>query len=71
MKLFISHGGFLSTLEAVYFGVPIIGIPVFGDQHTNIATAVENGYALHVPLTGLSEEKLSKALNEMLTNPKY
>ncbi|XP_044271529.1 UDP-glycosyltransferase UGT5-like [Tribolium madens] len=69
--MFISHGGLLSTIEAVYHGVPIVGIPVFGDQEANIAAAASKGYAVRVPLKELSEEKLSWALNEILNNPKY
>ncbi|XP_008197588.1 UDP-glycosyltransferase UGT5-like [Tribolium castaneum] len=68
---FITHGGLLSTLETVTRGVPIIGIPVFGDQKANIAAAVTDGYGVSVPLPELSEEKLSWALNEILNNPKY
>lgn len=32
VKLFISHGGYLGTTEATSEGVPILGIPMFGDQ---------------------------------------
>jgi len=32
VKLFISHGGKLGTTEAFYEGVPVLGIPVYGDQ---------------------------------------
>ncbi|EFA10102.2 UDP-glucuronosyltransferase 2C1-like Protein [Tribolium castaneum] len=71
IRLFISHGGFLSTVEAVYHGVPIIGIPVFGDQKYNIATAEHDGYAVAIQLDDLSEETLTRALNEVLTNQKY
>lgn len=45
VKLFISHGGFFSTIETIYFGVPVIGIPIVGDQQTNIANAETAGYA--------------------------
>ncbi|RZC38653.1 UDPGT, Glyco tran 28 C and/or NAD binding 10 domain containing protein, partial [Asbolus verrucosus] len=71
VRAFITHGGFLSTVETVYHGVPVIGIPVFGDQKYNIAAAVSNGYAVSIALNELTEEKLSWALNEILNNPKY
>lgn len=35
VKLFINHGGLLGTMEAVYFGKPVVGIPVFFDQRLN------------------------------------
>ncbi|KAF2905635.1 hypothetical protein ILUMI_00537 [Ignelater luminosus] len=71
IKLFITHGGLLSTTEAVYHGVPIIGIPVLGDQHKNAAIAQRGGYGISIPFKELTEEKLTKALNKVLNNPKY
>jgi UDP:flavonoid glycosyltransferase YjiC (YdhE family) len=53
----------------VYHGVPIVGIPVFGDQKNNIAAAMNNGFAVSMPLAEITEEKLSWALNEVLNNP--
>ncbi|KAF2905636.1 hypothetical protein ILUMI_00538 [Ignelater luminosus] len=71
IKLLITHGGLLSTTEAVYHGVPIIGIPIFADQEKNIALAEKSGYAILVPYKQLTEEGLSHALSEVINNPKY
>lgn len=70
IKLFITHGGLLSSTEAVYHGVPIIGIPVFGDQTLNMVKAVKNGYGLLVSYANLTESSISWALKEMLENDK-
>jgi len=32
VKLFITHGGLLGTTEAIIEGVPVLGLPIFGDQ---------------------------------------
>ncbi|KAJ0172131.1 hypothetical protein K1T71_012104 [Dendrolimus kikuchii] len=71
LLVFISHGGFLSTNEAVHFGVPIIGIPGFGDQFINVDRAVQQGFALRVDLAMDIDEKLKMAIEKMLTDPKY
>uniref|UniRef100_V5GU86 UDP-glucuronosyltransferase n=1 Tax=Anoplophora glabripennis TaxID=217634 RepID=V5GU86_ANOGL len=71
VKLFITHGGLLSTTETVYHGVPIIAIPIFGDQKMNAYNAKEAGYGLILPFTEMTEETLSSALAEILENPKY
>ncbi|KAI4462083.1 UDP-glucosyltransferase [Holotrichia oblita] len=71
LKLFITHGGLLSIIESLYRGVPVVGIPVFGDQRMNIANAVIRGQGVMIPYGKLSEEKLLNAVNEVLYNPKY
>jgi hypothetical protein len=71
VKAFISHGGLLSTMESMYHAVPMVGIPVFGDQKMNMANAEAKGYAVVVPYRNITEENLSEALKEILNNPKY
>ncbi|GBP42147.1 UDP-glucuronosyltransferase 2B37, partial [Eumeta japonica] len=67
-KLFITHGGKLSTTEAIYYGVPVIGIPIFGDQFLNMEQAVVKGYGLKVEYEENLAKPLEIALNEMLNN---
>ncbi|KAM3962074.1 UDP-glucosyltransferase 2-like [Aphomia sociella] len=69
--LFITHGGLLSTTETVHFGKPIIGIPVFGDQFTNIGRAVKRGFARKVTFSYNVVDDLKVAIKEVLGNPTY
>jgi UDP:flavonoid glycosyltransferase YjiC (YdhE family) len=68
--LFITHGGLLSITETIHFGKPIIGIPVFADQFTNIERAVKRGFGRKVPLTFTMAADLKVAINEILSNPR-
>ncbi|KAJ2942174.1 hypothetical protein O0L34_g15715 [Tuta absoluta] len=71
VKLFITHGGLLSSLEAVQFGVPLLAVPVFGDQPSNAARAARAGYARCVPYGDHIGPALKEELNEMLNNDSY
>lgn len=71
VKLFITHGGLLSTIEAIYHGVPVVGIPVFADQERNMANAELSGYGISVPYKELNAKVFSSALNKILNNPKH
>lgn len=71
IRLFITHGGLLSSIEAVFHGLPILGLPVFGDQHVNIARAVHKGYGRSIGLRDLIEKSFSAAINEMIQNDRY
>ncbi|XP_017784689.1 PREDICTED: UDP-glucuronosyltransferase 2B31 [Nicrophorus vespilloides] len=71
VKAFITHGGLFSTIEAVYFGVPIIGIPVFGDQKANMLSAQNKGFGIALDYGTINSIGLLSALREILYNPKY
>lgn len=70
IKAFITHGGFGGTTESVYHGVPLVGIPMFGDQNLNMEKAQATGFAITLDYVTLTEEKLTAALNEVMTLPK-
>lgn len=71
IKLFITHGGLLSGTESVYYGKPLLVIPIFGDQKLNAARTVSSGFGVKVDYNNLTEESLTWAINEMLSNPQY
>lgn len=69
--LFITHGGLLSLSEATYFGVPLVGIPVFADQVKNMAMMESNGMGRMLTLKNITQETVSWAIREVLSNNKY
>lgn len=71
IKIFISHCGLGGVVEAKFHGVPIIGIPQGGDQTSNAANIVEDGWAIQINFNDVTEQTLSEAINEILKNPKY
>jgi hypothetical protein len=70
VKLFISHCGFGSVIESLYHAVPILAMPLFGDQMSNAEKIVEEGWAFRTNYATLNEEDLMKAIKEVLENPK-
>nr|XP_023017627.1 UDP-glucuronosyltransferase 2B15-like [Leptinotarsa decemlineata] len=71
MKLFVSHGGALSTTEAAYFGVPIIGMPFFVDQRFNIELVVSKKLGVKLEYSALTKESFLSSIQEILGNSRY
>jgi len=70
VKLFISHGGISGVYESVDAGVPVLGFPLFGDQHRNINNLVNAGMAISMDLFSVSKESLLKHVLELINNKK-
>lgn len=66
---FITHGGLLSTQEAVYHGIPVIGLPFVIDQENNMVKAVKDGYAIKLDWSTIEEEVLYQAIRSILHEP--
>ncbi|XP_034941506.1 uncharacterized protein [Chelonus insularis] len=70
-KVFITHGGLMSVQEALTFGVPMIGIPLFADQFSNIDLFVKKNMALKLNFKLLREVEIYNAVDKILNNPIY
>ncbi|XP_037038348.1 UDP-glucosyltransferase 2-like [Bradysia coprophila] len=71
IKLFVTHAGLLSITETVHYGKPVVGIPVVNDQHLNMRLVERNGYGISVPFEILTGDKLSSAIDRVLSNSSY
>lgn len=70
-RVFITHGGFGGTQEAIYYGVPMIGIPVFSDQKKNIYALAQKNMAVALDIDNINEDIVNTALDAVLHDPKY
>ncbi|XP_046467806.1 UDP-glucosyltransferase 2-like [Neodiprion pinetum] len=70
-RAFVTHGGLMGTQEAIYYGVPMIGIPLYGDQIQNIRAYAKMGIAVHINNEEITEENLDAAFRAVLNDPSY
>ena len=68
MRLFITHGGLLSTQEAIHRGVPLVGIPIYGDQRGNMDRIVSFRIGIRLDYENITTESVTWALKEVLNN---
>ncbi|KAM9440729.1 UDP-glucuronosyltransferase 2C1-like isoform 2-T2 [Clarias gariepinus] len=70
-KAFITHAGTNGLYEAIHHGVPMVGLPLFGDQHDNIFHMQSKGAAIVLDFNKMESKDLTKALNDVINNPSY
>uniref|UniRef100_A0A8C9PT94 UDP-glucuronosyltransferase n=1 Tax=Spermophilus dauricus TaxID=99837 RepID=A0A8C9PT94_SPEDA len=70
-KAFITHGGTNGIYEAIYHGIPLVGIPLFGDQPDNVMHMKAKGAALRLNFITMSSMDLLNALNAVINEPSY
>ncbi|XP_072243575.1 UDP-glucuronosyltransferase 2A2-like [Leuresthes tenuis] len=70
-KAFITHGGTNGIYEAIYHGVPMVGIPMFADQPDNMVHMKAKGAALIVNLNFMTAEDLRDAVNTVISDKSY
>ncbi|XP_025240580.1 UDP-glucuronosyltransferase 2B33 isoform X2 [Theropithecus gelada] len=70
-RAFITHGGANGIYEAIYHGVPMVGIPLFADQPDNIAHMKARGAAVRLDFHTMSSTDLVNALKTVINDPLY
>uniref|UniRef100_A0A3Q3WMU3 UDP-glucuronosyltransferase n=1 Tax=Mola mola TaxID=94237 RepID=A0A3Q3WMU3_MOLML len=70
-KVFVAHGGTNGVQEAIYHGVPVLGIPLFFDQYDNLVRVQERGAGKILKLGDISGHSFERDLSELLYNDSY
>lgn len=65
---FITHAGFNSVNEALYFGVPMLAFPLVNDQHMTAKRLVSMNLGFSDNMKELSEEKLKSQIHQLLSD---
>uniref|UniRef100_A0A3Q2U0H5 UDP-glucuronosyltransferase n=1 Tax=Fundulus heteroclitus TaxID=8078 RepID=A0A3Q2U0H5_FUNHE len=70
-RAFITHGGANGVFEAIYHGVPMVGIPTFADQPDNMVHMEAKGAAVNVALNFMTTKALRDAINTVINDKTY
>ncbi|XP_066524186.1 UDP glucuronosyltransferase 5 family, polypeptide A1 [Hoplias malabaricus] len=70
-KVFVAHGGTNGVQEAIYHGVPLLGLPLIFDQPDNLSRMWKKGTAKLVDVATLERNVFLEVLKEVLHKPSY
>lgn len=70
-RAFVAHGGTNGIFEAIYHGVPVLGLPLLFDQFDNLHRLKVRGAARVVEANSLTKEDFLEALKDILETPSY
>ncbi|XP_061441265.1 2-hydroxyacylsphingosine 1-beta-galactosyltransferase isoform X3 [Rhineura floridana] len=71
IKAFLSHGGLNSIFETMYHGVPVVGIPLFGDHYDTMTRVQAKGMGILLNWKTITEDELYNALVKVVNDPSY
>lgn len=57
--------------EAIFNGVPIMGIPIYADQYNNLLDAENIGFGKILQYHDINEETLRRSLNDVISDASY
>ncbi|XP_050800389.1 2-hydroxyacylsphingosine 1-beta-galactosyltransferase isoform X2 [Gopherus flavomarginatus] len=69
IKAFLSHGGLNSIFETMYHGVPVVGIPLFGDHYDTMTRVQAKGMGILLNWKTITEDELYEALVKVINDP--
>ncbi|KAB0369718.1 hypothetical protein FD755_018711 [Muntiacus reevesi] len=71
IRLFVTQGGMNSVMEAIHHGVPMVGIPVFADQHENVLRVETKKFGVSIQLEQMKAETLALKMKQVMEDKRY
>ncbi|XP_078138744.1 UDP-glucuronosyltransferase 2B17-like [Centroberyx gerrardi] len=71
IKAFVAHGGTNGVQEAIYHGVPIVGLPLIFDQRDNLLKIEVRGAAKIIDIFTMNQDIFLQSIQEVLHEPSY
>jgi MGT family glycosyltransferase len=68
VDLVITHGGNNTVTESLYFGKPMVVLPLFWDQYDNAQRLHETGFGRRLDTYGHDPDELLRAIDELHTD---
>uniref|UniRef100_A0AAY3ZYH7 UDP-glucuronosyltransferase n=1 Tax=Denticeps clupeoides TaxID=299321 RepID=A0AAY3ZYH7_9TELE len=70
-KAFITHGGTNGLYEAIYHGVPVVGLPLFAEQPDNLDHIRTKGAAVMLDFNKMDSNDLLSSMRVVINDPLY
>ncbi len=70
-KVFVTHGGLNSFLESVYHAVPMVALPLFGDQHRQAFLVGMKELGVSLDKNVVKSDDIARSIVEVANNKKY
>lgn len=70
-RVFVTHGGTNGVQEAIFHGVPVVGLPLFMDQPDNVSRLRAKGGAVVLDIATLDRQVFADALTRALHDSAY
>ncbi len=68
VDLVITHGGNNTVTESLYFGKPMVVLPLFWDQHDNAQRVQETGFGVRLRPYEFTDQELLGSIDQLLRN---